>query len=615
MPFDPDQYLAQKKAFDPDQYLSEKSGDSGFVPPVNEMHPELTIEDRFLVKNFGNDIDSSIEFLRKRHPNLDVKKFDNEIVAKAPGEKEYRKLDPGGFLNSISNPTELAQDIGDVGYDIGAGIGQTAATAAGGLAGNLPGAAAAGAGSGAGLEALRQGLGQYFGVNKDISMGDVATSGVIGAASPLLLGSGASAAQAAKTATGSGLTGAARSALGMGGDTAEQILAANKGGISRLLPKVGAFTSGISSELLKEAPGKMPLVDSLDETGIKNFSRSAMKRTAQATTSYKREIGAQIGDQVKNIAGQVDLAEAKNPILNLRDELAQELKETGSEASQEALDELDGLLNKYFMRGEKVVEGEGEDAVESTVKSEIKALSPKSSLSLAQRLEDFADARKLNESGYSRHGAGTSVADKRIMNVAKDAATSIRTQLDDLSGGELAELNGKYSDALNLEKELKTYLKDPRATYRNLSNVLAPGNRTIYETMADVDKQFPEAKLIDSAKTLALYKKFSKAPWLAMSADGTTSTSRTVPMATAGSSLGYWGGANSGMGQGMAAIGAAIGSLTGSTVGSPAALRKYMATARNAQFMEDQMRRLSGGQPVTKAAIQSAWNAMNHGGE
>ena len=596
--------------------------DGSFIPTLEEMHPDFTAADRLVVKNLGNDLDSSIAYLQKQHPGLEVGQDSGEIVARKPGEAAYRKLDPGGWAANL-NPLELARDVGDLGYDVAAGVGSAAATVAGGLTGAaaggvgaIPAAMAAGGASSAGLEALRQQLGKWAGVNQDISGRDVAYSGALGAASPLLLGSGASLAQAGKQALKEG-----------GKRTAEEILAANRGYLSRAAPKVGEFVSGISEDVLKTAYNKMPEIDALDTTGIKNFASATRRKAADTVTGYTRSIGKQIGEEVKNLDGVVDIADARTPIMDLMGELSEEAAATGNEASQEAVDSLHSLLNKYFQKKEVVPAAEEvphfmglnmgtvADAAPKTVTVPINELEPKSAWELAKQLENFGQKYNYDGTGLTPlQGKAAPVADKRIGNAAIDAASRIRNQLDDVSGGRLAELNAKYSDALNLQKELRPMVKDARATYRNFSNVLSANNRVPYETLREVDGAF-KTGLVDDAKLLAAYKNFSKAPWLAISSGGTTSTSRTVPISEALGDLGYWAGANSGMGQGMAKVGSTLGKISGATIGSPAMLRKYMAASRKTKFLEDQARKLSGGLPAARSGINSAWNAMLHGGE
>ena len=95
------------------------------IPVKQEMHPDLTFGDRFVIKNFGTDPESTTKFLKQRHgDNLLVTHKGGQVLVRRPDEQQWSVLDPEGF--------DL-QDITDVGYDVASGIGSGAATAAAGL--------------------------------------------------------------------------------------------------------------------------------------------------------------------------------------------------------------------------------------------------------------------------------------------------------------------------------------------------------------------------------------------------------------------------------------------------------------------------------------------------
>lgn len=192
-----------KKNFDIDTWLAESeqaptpSGEfniDAFLaddkPPevIEKVHPDLV--GRTVVKNFSNDINNSINFLRKKNPGFDIREQDGRIIHRKFGEKDYTVLDPSGWTQYLKDPMELVRDGGDIMYDVGAGVAEGAAVA-GGLAaapmtGGLSLAAGVGAAgaSGAGLEALRQKIGKELGINQDINSEDVMTSGALSAVLP-----------------------------------------------------------------------------------------------------------------------------------------------------------------------------------------------------------------------------------------------------------------------------------------------------------------------------------------------------------------------------------------------------------------------------------------------
>jgi len=173
-----------------------------------------------VTKNLSTSPEATMKYLQKEHPNLEIEYNDSGAIrVKRRDEKDYRVLDPEG----VTGVGEFAKDIGDVGYDVLSGIGTGVATAAGGLAGAvggagigaLPGAALAGAAAGGGLETARQGLGSAFGIEDNMDAGQILGSTAAGAISPLLFGTGATAANVG----GKGL--AARIAKGLGKELPE----------------------------------------------------------------------------------------------------------------------------------------------------------------------------------------------------------------------------------------------------------------------------------------------------------------------------------------------------------------------------------------------------------
>ena len=170
-----------KKNVSNDQWVDvPKTIDAGFLDVANERNKDISGWDRFKVKNLGGSLEDQKSYLQQKYPQLDVQIDNNEIVAKRPEEATYTKLDPSSF--------ELA-DISDIAYDVGSGLVSGAATTAG-LAGGGIGAVGAGAASSAGLEYLRQKLGQAAGTHGKTSAGDIALSGALGAAAPVLFGAG-----------------------------------------------------------------------------------------------------------------------------------------------------------------------------------------------------------------------------------------------------------------------------------------------------------------------------------------------------------------------------------------------------------------------------------------
>lgn len=195
MTFDPNAYLAKKGivktsgGFDPQAYLANKLNGNIDQPTtlntVQEQADYISPWQRFIAKNFANSPDSQIAYLKKQNPDKDFAMLADQVVTKSKGDQNWKVLDPADL--------DL-QDITDMAYDIPAGIAQGAATTAGFIAGAptgigaMPAAMLASGGSGSALEAARQGIGKLAGIPQDISGGDVAFSGALGAAAPLAFG-------------------------------------------------------------------------------------------------------------------------------------------------------------------------------------------------------------------------------------------------------------------------------------------------------------------------------------------------------------------------------------------------------------------------------------------
>ena len=190
------------------------------LPVVLNEASDIPWQDRAMVKNFGGSEQDQIQYLQERNPDLEVSSYEGDIVARKRGEKNWKKLDPTGF----TNPSELARDLLDVGYDVTAGAATSALTAAatlpaavstGGI-GAIPTAMATSAATGAGAEYIRQKLGQQFGTARDTDLGMVGLTGALSGLTGGLLGGGVSGKQIAKAAAKPGVAGKILERTGLG---------------------------------------------------------------------------------------------------------------------------------------------------------------------------------------------------------------------------------------------------------------------------------------------------------------------------------------------------------------------------------------------------------------
>ncbi len=655
MPFDPDAYLAKKGGtppgvpqtnpslnvkqagasggFDPDAYLQKKSSLSTpaakLLEPetVQEMHPDFSVADRFVTKNFSNDDQASVDYLKKRHPNLDIQldPKTNQIKArsKVPGKDDgkFRVLDPDlGIMGEITHPGEMLQDLGDVGYDALAGIGTTAASAAGGLAGApsvvgaLPAAAAAGAGAGAGLEGIRQGIGGLLGVNNDANLAQVGLAGVGGAVSPLLFGTGASAAGIAGKAAESGMA-------------PEAIAAMQRGGLSRgwdaakgALPKIAEKITGVQSGAIEGLAKNFDKIAELekDPLAITKMSTKAATELGSTLRTAKKESWNQFEQALSAVPGEVDVTGAKEALKNAIAHA--EAGDTGTEASQELVGKLKDAFGKYFTReGETqvpvkqatgILDASGQPIMKDAMQSvkgmeELTTLSPTAAAQLERQLGELADLGSLGpiKGGVGNRFAPSATAgDKAVATAAAGAKSELGDAIAQVLPPEALAAKANYGRIANLEKETKPLFKNTDKAFRTLRNLGRVPNQAKQEMLNQVDQQLGTS-MIPQANLASAYSAFAKPGALPISAGGVSGLARAGMLGAAGSGVGYEVDKHYGSGSGLP--GAAIGGALGAFAGSPAMLRRYIGMGLKAQGVADALPNF-----VTPAAASTAWGAL-----
>lgn len=242
--------------------------DSG-NPPINEMHPDIQPTDRLLLDNLANSPQAKADYLKQQ--GFDTRIKDDQVQVKKPGEKEYRVLEPKGFPNA----KEAGLYAGGHIMDLSKGLLSAGGAALGGMAGlpTGPGALAAGmaggAAGGALGEGLRQGLGQAVGIPQSLDMGQIASSGIGGAAAPLLVGTGAVGTQGLAK---SGILGKVYDGVASLGAKAASMPEKVIG--KAISIATGSRTAGKAAELLTKKAGPE----------IFNFGGAAAKAVAQPST-------------------------------------------------------------------------------------------------------------------------------------------------------------------------------------------------------------------------------------------------------------------------------------------------------------------------------------------
>ncbi len=593
-----------------DAQIAKLSGKKPAPPVLQEMHPDLTAADRLVVKNFSNNNEAAVNYLQKRHPDLEIKVDDksNQVMARKRdgSELSYRVLDPDTGFHPFKNPKEALQDIGDLGYDVVSGIGTGLATAAGGAAGAVAGpagalgagAAAGGAASG-GLETLKQGIGKALGVG-DWDGTDIGIATGAGAVSPLLFGTGASAGQIAKQ----GLTGDAaqaalksqRGLLGYGWDAAKE----------KVLPWVGEKVSGISGDALRTLGSKYDDLVKLekDPMAITNMTEKAASDVGSKLRTAKKD-SWEIFSKSLGKAGDekiVNLSDVVQPFKTAMADAKAVADETGSEASSELYKALSQQFGKFFKSGD----------------DEIVALSPKSAAKLEQQLADLADFQAIRPDATdigNRFAASSSAAEKELMTLAAQMKQALKGKLDEvLPEGAMAARN-QYGELANLERRTQSLLKNPKAAFASLRNADKIARTTDAELFNQLDKRLG-SNLIEDAKLAQTYATFARPSGAPLSGMGSTSTSRSIPLAAAGGAAGYYLGSRAGgEGHGSGVLGAGIGGAIGAGLGSPTALRAMIKAGLTGQKASAGLQKAVGNnfgpqQAVSKELLQNTWMKM-----
>lgn len=301
---------------------------------VQEQHPDIGFGTRALVKNLSQSDAVTRKYLEGKGFQTDV--VDGQIVVRKPGEARFRVIDPKGF-----DP----QDITDLAYDIPSGIAQGVATAAGGIAagvptggvGAIPGAMAASGATAAASEALRQKLGQWAGLPQEVSGRDVATMGIVGAATPLAFGAGATAGQVAKQ----GLSEEAAQQL------SKNLASPVMRGVKAAVPAMAAASSGVPSDVVKTYAARMPEADTLMEPG--NFD-SYINNVHKEVNAPREQLHSEITDATANYIEQQKNAFRQNQAAQVeqaKQTLGQKLEALKARAAQEEADRMTALQSRH----------------------------------------------------------------------------------------------------------------------------------------------------------------------------------------------------------------------------------------------------------------------------
>lgn len=588
-PFD----VPSKPKFDPSQSFQPLETEA---PNVLNEPSDIPALQRLAVKNFGGSQEDQVKYLQQNNPELEVRSVNNEIVARKKGEKDFKKLDPGGF--TLANLKDFPADVGDVLGDIASGAVSTAAGGAAGLGagvssggiGAIPAAMGASGATSAGLEAVRQKIGQYLGTAGEFNKGDVALSGGLGALGPLLFGTGASkgainAALADSAKVGKILN---RESLGYlakeAAPSAEQVALAGKslaesqkGLLGRLGGKAMSIFSGAApDETIKTATKEVsqPIISQLVDAGLsidpnkrhttqeiaialKNqemlggFGEVAANTFYDALDKSKKEIGDKIAQGLEKSGQTFDLSSLQKPF----EKVIEKANQSNIPALREQADAAGEILAKYF---KPIQEGAKPEVTATEAHDIVKSLS------------NWIDYSKSPIALDKKDAAG-----RQLRNIVMDARDQLQNKIyDSIETSKDDNLRGLYKENRDFLRQLFPKFKDPETAAKTLSNINNKSNVILKERLTKFDKK-QGTNLVDLGNLADVSKFFGDPSLEAVSSGGATSTGKILRagnlMGAAGEGLGFVLGGPVG-----ASVAGASGRGIGGLLASPAAVGKYL---------------------------------------
>jgi len=612
---------------------------------VSNEESDIGAVDRLAVKNFGGTTSEQLDFLKKRNPNLEIKEYQGEIIAKKPQDPVWKKLDPSG----VTSPKEALLDLGDVGYDILSGTGSAIAGAAGAVPGALfglgaggiaTGAAASGAAS-AGLEAIKQAIGKGLKMRKEFQGQDIAMSGVLGAATTGLLGAGASKKLIEQAASKPKVVESTLKKImeTVPADLAEEtkkqltkevIEEGQKGVLSGFAKNVLSKWSGIPKEELVKATNIVPektiqnlsksglnlntakkytnleLADVLEREGMQELGDVAIQNVIPVINRAKQETSNALKTAFSTSDEVVNLQDFSAPIRELKDAIEKRALETGTDVYDSQIKELEKYLGYFGQEGQ------------------ITPVKPDFIFDLKNQIADLIDYSK-SPAAALKEGPVT----KQLQGVLKKTERDMAGYLDDVLKNQGNEgLRQQYKEHLDYSRYLFPKFKDEDTAIKTVSNLDTLRSPTLRRVIEKFEDKYKEADIIPLSDLSSTWKYFGRPAKEPIGGGGSVKVLRGGGV---GASLGYLGGLLSGI-PGAGAAGAAIGGGLGALSSSPAAMKGVLqaetAAARGlgavggqlranqiSDYISQQAQRLPKPEYTQsalskQAAAQSVWNLM-----
>ena len=508
---------------------------SGKPNIIEEMHEDISVADRAIVKNLSQSPEKSAAYLKRTNPQLDTRVWDGRVLVKGKNETNWKTLDPDA--DGFDGFAELGRDALDIGYDVASGIGEGAAMIGAGLTTGGLGAVAGGAAAGAASEAARQGLGSAFGIDQDIDAGDVAMTGALSGLVPLVPGA---LVKAGKTAIG-GAKGAAKF---LGGIDDKAIAGMTREGeqtlrqlekesilptVEKLSSKIGRKISDVearNADRILKVKESLNIADDVElkevltreiqaeKLGNNDFGKIESLKTMINDISETKEVREQISkigvDDAQAVrqgafpeSMSIDTLESTGPEINKKlqstlAELRSEYEQLGAVGEDVNLNSLRDLYaNKTaFLRRDGATPGElgladalDKDLAEKlsmkkTVTDPSGIFGPKTSIVQRGETAEFADAARIKNvfaQAYknTRKVSGdidqVNLADN-MSKMHQQAERVINEEMQKASQGLKGELDPRYVSINNAIKEAGTMFDTPAKVNATLKRAMRKGD-------------------------------------------------------------------------------------------------------------------------------------------
>ncbi len=579
------------------------------------------------MKAFGTDIGSKIKYYQEQNPDKDI--LENpynkgEIIARVKGTSNWLKEDP----SSWQGWKELGKDILDMPVDVAQGA-VTGLTAAGSAALTpftpVVGAALGGTAGFYGTEAIRQGIGKYFGQQPTIpSFGDVLATGALESTGAKLFGPGISKQKFTEIAKESpavakkALNKAEKYFLEEGqAPTPEEAIKAgeylyekSKGSISKIGKNLLPIWFGGQANTIEMASQDVPksvVSDLITKTNLKidpskkwtyrelsqalelqkaNKSAGvvAVNELKSSVANKKFEFGQRYDDALNSVTKNFPLDEYR---YDLKKEILSKGKSKTKEMREEA-NVLKNVLDGYFTTEPKTV------TTMETVKQELPILDPSGkpymsevqvpvNKSVPSKQEvGVRELQRISSALKAKFGVGDSYgqiqnltpaeqqARTSVLNIAKKIDNTIEDSIEDNN------LRSDYASFMKLQDEVQPMFKDDKTAAVTLSNAYnsSAKQKALLQSLREFDSKF-KTNLEPLSKLAFTGKRFGD-PALEQISGSSTSTGKFLRPASVGGAIGTIAGTLTGEPTVFAPIGFAAGSALGGLSATDAVLNRLL---------------------------------------